>query len=160
MGMVMRKILLALSGPVVLVSCSDSKPAPPEAEKNEPAIAPTVSLGQALRCTKIADLAVKQAVVAGRLSATQARSIALTAKNAAYAEGAKQELTPREVEEEEYRIYLGHEYAGRVTLIGPPPSQQERDASERARAEKLANVAPELEAELSEICAPLFLGSS
>lgn len=125
----------------------------------------TVSLGQALRCSRIADFAIDRPNVLIALTSQQARSIALRAKSAAYSEGAKQDLTPAEIDTQEYKVYLGVENPVRINTgaifnSDYVPSEAERaEAAEdqRRHQERVAKLEPELGAELTEICAPLFL---
>ncbi len=130
----------------------------PQPSQTATAIQPTISLGQALRCKRIAEFAIQQSGTLGGLTQSQARTIALKAQNAAYAEGAKQELTPKQIDDQERDIYLGYEGAGMSSLpmFGDASDEQVADADSKHRA-AVERVIPELRTELTEICGPLFL---
>nr|WP_137677872.1 hypothetical protein [Parerythrobacter lutipelagi] len=138
---------------------NSSSPAAPEESATVPM---TVSLGQALRCSRIGEFAVSRSSALKNLSSDQARSIALKAKNAAYAEGAKQDLTPAQIDDQERKIYLGYEGAAVGAVSAFRRSKEEEDAAfseaDRRTRAAIERVEPELSAELIEICAPLFLG--
>lgn len=125
-------------------------------ERVKPAL--PISLGQALRCEKIAKFALNNPKALQTLSEDDARSIQLRARSAAYAKGEEQKLTPSEIKDQYYKIYLGYEGAGiRVSAFGPPPTPEERKRSQIMIDAAIDEALPKLSAELIEICKPMFL---
>lgn len=122
---------------------------------NEPAL--PISLGQALRCDKLANFAINNPQALDVLNEDQARTIQLRSRSAAYAKGEEQKLTPRENDSQRNAVYLGYESAGNFRVLGPPLTQAEIDESQRKTDAKVAKVLPKLRAELIEICKPMFL---
>lgn len=124
-------------------------------ERVKPAL--PISLGQALRCEKIAKFALNNPRALQTLSEDDARSIQLRARSAAYAKGEEQKLTPSEIKDQYYKVYLGHESAGNFRILGPPPTPEEQRQSKIKADAKIAEALPKLSAELIEICKPMFL---